>query len=269
MDLPFSLQRTIVLAPHPDDDVIAAGGLIQRVVATGGELRVVFITDGENNPWPQRFTERKFFLAAGDRKAWGAMRRQEALCSLARLGVNSSSAMFLGFPDQGIAELARRGENTLWDALREIVNEFDPTLIVSPSTHDLHSDHRAAAYFAHRAAPDATITTYVVHGQAPTERLAGQIELVDCEQKRKREAIECHVSQLALSRERFLSYVQQSESFYVAEHDLVHVESLARGWFTAFRHSLRVLFGAYPTAGQSGVQPAADIQDSAESSLRA
>lgn len=263
MVLPFSFQRTVILAPHPDDDVIAAGGLIQRVLASGGELRVIFVTDGENNPWPQRFTERKFFLAAGDRKAWGAMRRQEALCSLARLGVNNNAAIFLGFPDQGIAGLARQGENCLPDALREIVAEFQPTLIISPSAYDLHADHRAIAYFAHTAAPDAAITTYVVHGDAPASRLACQVDLLDYEQKRKREAIECHVSQLALSRDRFLSYARQSESFYAAEHDVVRVESLAREWLTAFRHSLRVLFGTYPDGGESGVQPAADIQDGA------
>jgi LmbE family N-acetylglucosaminyl deacetylase len=263
MALPFSLHRTIILAPHPDDDVIAAGGLIQRVLAMGGEVRVVFITDGENNPWPQRFTERKFFLAAGDRQTWGAMRRQEALCSLSRLGVNQSSAIFLGLPDQGISALARRGDGRLCDALIKVVTDFQPTLIISPSTFDLHADHRAIAYFAHQAAPDGAITTYVVHGDGPVARRACEVELLDYEQKRKREAIECHVSQLALSRDRFLSYARQSESFYVPEHDVVRIESTAREWLIAFRHSLRVLFGTYPSAVESGVQPAADIQDGA------
>ena len=65
--LPFSTQRAVILAPHPDDDVIDAGGLMQRVLATGGEVRVVFVTDGENNPWPQRYLERKLFVTAKDR----------------------------------------------------------------------------------------------------------------------------------------------------------------------------------------------------------
>src|SRR5581483_1389886 len=143
MALPFSLQRAIVLAPHPDDDVIAAGGLIQRILAARGEVHVVFVTDGENNPWPQRFIERKFFIEAGDRVRWGVMRRREALCSLARLGVGESSATFLGFPDQGIATLARRGDAGLRDALRAIIAKFQPALIVTPSSFDLHPDHRA------------------------------------------------------------------------------------------------------------------------------
>ena len=48
MLLPFTVHRVVILAPHPDDDVIAAGGLIQRVTAARGDVHVVFITDGEN-----------------------------------------------------------------------------------------------------------------------------------------------------------------------------------------------------------------------------
>jgi len=243
--------------------------LIQRVVASRGELRIIFITDGENNPWPQRFTERKFFLASGDRAAWGAMRRREALCSLSRLGVGERSAIFLAFPDQGMAKLARRGDMRLRDTLHAIIADFHPTLIVSPSTYDLHSDHRAISYYAHAAAPEAAMTTYVVHGQGLAERLACRIELPDCEQQRKRDAIACHVSQLALSRDRFLSHARTSESFYSAEFDVVRVESVMREWMNSFRHSISVLFGSYPAAGASGVQPEADVQDGAQGSLRA
>jgi LmbE family N-acetylglucosaminyl deacetylase len=239
------------------------------VLASRGDLRVIFITDGENNPWPQRFTERKFFLASGDRAAWGEMRRREALCSLSCLGVGERSAIFLAFPDQGMAKLARRGDMRLRDALRDIIADFRPTLVVSPSTYDLHSDHRAISYYAHAAAPEAAMTTYVVHGQGPAERLVCRIELADCDQQRKRDAIACHVSQLALSRDRFLSYARANESFYSAEFDVVRVESVMREWMSSLRHSMRVLFGSYPAAGDSGVQPATDVQDSAHNSLRA
>jgi LmbE family N-acetylglucosaminyl deacetylase len=191
------------------------------------------------------------------------MRRREALCSLARLGIGESSATFLAFPDQGIATLARHRDTRLRDALRAIIERVQPTVIVTPSTFDLHPDHRAISYFAHSAAPDATIATYVVHGSAPASRLACRLDLNEDEQRRKREAIQCHVSQLALSRERFLWYAQQTESFYAPEFDLVRVESVAREWWTACRHAVRVCFGLYPSASELGVQPAADVQDSA------
>src|SRR5262245_29481661 len=40
-------ERLLVIAPHPDDETIGAGGLIQRVVAKGGSVRVVLLTAGD------------------------------------------------------------------------------------------------------------------------------------------------------------------------------------------------------------------------------
>ena len=39
--------RLMVFAPHPDDETLAAGGLIQRVLATAGEVRIIFVTNGD------------------------------------------------------------------------------------------------------------------------------------------------------------------------------------------------------------------------------
>ena len=183
------------------------------------------------------------------------MRRAEALSSLASLGVPQGSATFLAFPDQGIAALSRRGDLRLRDRLRDIVGRIQPTLIVSPSSFDMHSDHRAIAYYLHNAAPDSAITTYVVHGSAPAERLHCKIELTQCDLQRKREAVECHQSQLALSRERFLSYAGPNESFYSAEFDVVRVESAIRERVIGLAHAIRVLFGSYPRSGERASRP--------------
>ena len=227
------------------------------MLASGGEVVVVFVTDGENNPWPQRVLEQKLFLSKSDRAKWGAMRRREALCSLSRLGVSEQSAIFMAFPDQGIASLARRGDVALRDKLRETIEHVQPTLIISPSTFDDHSDHRATSWYAHSAAPAASIVTYVVHGTGPADRAVCRVELSEREQKKKLEAIECHASQLSLSRDRFLCYGGRSETFFSAEYDIVRVDSALQERLRNLRHAVRVCFGAYP----SGVQPAADVQD--------
>jgi len=258
-----TLARTLIVAPHPDDDAIGAGGLIQRAVASGARVRVVFATDGESNAWPQRFTHKKLVIRKDERARWGAMRREEALEALARLGVERDAARFLGFPDQKIAALARAGCPRILDALRAVVDEFQPTLIVSPSSRDLHADHRALAWFVHRAAGTETpIVTYIIHGDPREERMAVRLDLTPREQLWKRQAIECHKSQILLSRARFLSYARAVESFYAAEHDAVRVDSITSEWLAALRHSGRVLFGSYD-GGDSGVQPAADVQDGA------
>jgi len=39
----------MVVAPHPDDEVLGAGGLIQQAVAAGAEVRIVYLTNGDHN----------------------------------------------------------------------------------------------------------------------------------------------------------------------------------------------------------------------------
>ena len=232
------LDRVLIVAPHPDDETLATGALILRA----GEVRVIFVTDGENNPWPQRLIYRKWRINDSDRRHWGMLRRDEAFCALSKLGARDGCARFLALPDTEVMSLARRGDQRMCSAVAEEVASFAPTLIVTPSFLDLHADHRASAYFVHRAAPDANIVTYVIHGPPEPSRIVETIELTDDEQRRKRAAIDCHVSQLRLSRKRFVGHASAAEVFLRDEHDLVRVESEEeerRGWRRHVRHVLR------------------------------
>ena len=40
-------ERVVVVAPHPDDEVLAAGGLMRWMACRGREVLVVGVTDGE------------------------------------------------------------------------------------------------------------------------------------------------------------------------------------------------------------------------------
>ena len=40
----------MVFSPHPDDESLGAAGLIQRVIETGGSVKVVFMTNGDGFP---------------------------------------------------------------------------------------------------------------------------------------------------------------------------------------------------------------------------
>jgi LmbE family N-acetylglucosaminyl deacetylase len=252
-------DRILIIAPHPDDEVIGAGGLIQRVAARGDDVRVVFVTAGENNIWPQRVMQRKWLITEADRADWGAMRRREAAASLEALGAPDDCPIFLGFHDQQIMRLARQGDQRLTDTLRGIVRDFDPTLLVSTSAQDFHADHRAVAWFAHHAvravgdnAPE--IVTYVVHGEGAPHRLHFSLQLTEREREQKLRAIECHGSQLLLSRSRFLSYAQPREDFFAPEFDLVCAESRMRERARNLRHACFVMFGArYPARVPLGI----------------
>jgi LmbE family N-acetylglucosaminyl deacetylase len=237
--LPF--ERTLVIAPHPDDESIAAGGLLQRAMAAGSEVRVVFVTDGDNNPWPLRYLKKKARINDADRAEWGALRRDESRRALTALGVPSTSALFLGYPDRMLTKQARAGDLRARDALKSAIDNFAPTLLVVPSAFDLHPDHRVIAWFAHDVAPERHIITYVIHGHPPHQRLAYRLDLNAEEAARKRAAIECHQSQLVLSRTRFLSYARPFEEFQQAEHAVVRLDSRMRDWSCAMKHAGRVV----------------------------
>lgn len=243
MSANLPLDRVMIVAPHPDDESIAAGALIQRVAEAGGRLQVVFLTDGDNNLWQQRIAGRKWRIAAEDRARWGAIRREESRHALTRLGAPTDAAIFLGYHDRTLARIARHGDRSLVEALRDLIETFDPTLVVSPSILDLHADHRAAARFAHEAAKERLIVTYIVHGNGPVPRIAARLELTPEEMARKREAIGSHTSQLRLSGARFLSYATPVEVFFRAEHDILRPDTFWWKWRCKTLHGWRVVRG--------------------------
>jgi LmbE family N-acetylglucosaminyl deacetylase len=236
---PLRLDRVLIIAPHPDDDVIAAGGLIQRTLASGGTTRILFLTAGEHNDWAQRAYLRKWRITREDRDAWAGLRMAEASEALTRLGASTDSFELLRYPDRQLGMLARRDPEGAIARLKERIDAFDPTLVAVPSTFDLHGDHRAAAFLAHRATrePRRVVVTYVIHGAVPPSRIALTLELSPAEQARKRSAIEAHATQLLLGRGRFLAYATGVETFLRSEEDQVRVPSPGRDRLDALRHS--------------------------------
>ena len=91
----------MMIAPHPDDESLDAGVLLQRAVAARSAVRIVYATDGDDNPWPQRLLEKRWRLNDADRARWGKRRRKEAIAALSMLGLSGAHARFLGLPDQG------------------------------------------------------------------------------------------------------------------------------------------------------------------------
>lgn len=217
-------DRVMVLAVHPDDESLATGGLLQRAGGVGAAIRVVFITDGENNPWPQRALERRWWLGPADRARWGQRRRAEALAALGVLGVEAGCARFLGWPDQGLTALLlgdRAGMAS--ETLARHIRTWRPTLLFVPSLRDRHPDHSALAVLVrlalhrlgatdHRLPP--TVLHYLVHGQEPPHaNTAVTLPLFVWEKRNKAAAIARHASQLLLSRQRFLAYATDEERF--------------------------------------------------------
>jgi LmbE family N-acetylglucosaminyl deacetylase len=122
-----SNSRLLLIAPHPDDETLGCGVTLRQAVRIGAAIQVVYATDGENNPWPQRLINRKWFLDARDRKRRGRLRRIEALKALRVLGVSASNARFLGLPDQGLTNLLASDARSTINAFGKIIRDWCPT----------------------------------------------------------------------------------------------------------------------------------------------
>lgn len=169
--------RVIVFAPHPDDETLAAGGLMQRVVDRGGEVRVVFVTNGDGYPEAVRRQLGHAPRSSQDFIDYGKQRHDEALQALCELGVPPEDAVFLGFPDDGIDDLLKEHWSKLmpytspytrlrcagykesfkrWvvyagvnlkEEIAKIIEDFCPDWIILPDPRDYHPDHCATGIF--------------------------------------------------------------------------------------------------------------------------
>src|SRR4029077_11597995 len=78
--------RLLVVAPHPDDETLGAGGLMARVHETGGRVNVVYLTDGDGYPEGVQSEGHIESPAAMDYRGYGRRRRSEARNALLALG---------------------------------------------------------------------------------------------------------------------------------------------------------------------------------------
>ncbi|MGQ9753127.1 MAG: PIG-L deacetylase family protein [Thermaceae bacterium] len=184
-------ERLLVLAPHPDDEVLAAGGQMYETLRRGGQVRVVYLTSGDG-----------FDLATTSPLNPKALRQlalrrmEEAREGAKALGLSPSDLYFLGFPDQGLYDLLTahyllpyKSPHTrlsrvaypgcyrpdlpytgraLEEVLEELIREFAPDRILLPSPLDAHRDHQATAYFGMRAVArvglEGRLSYYLIHG---------------------------------------------------------------------------------------------------------
>ncbi len=169
--------RFLFFSPHPDDEVLAASGLIQRVIEDEGKVRVVYMTNGDGYVEGVRISCGRTDISPEDYITYGIKRHDEAVKAIEELGLQSEDGCFLGFPDQGIDSLWKRFWSSLkpytspythfsspdyrtsferWKKyagadldgmIQEIITSFDPDWIVMPDPRDLHPDHSATGVF--------------------------------------------------------------------------------------------------------------------------
>lgn len=173
----------IIIAPHPDDEILCCGARIRQDITAGERYKIIYITDGDAHVI-QNFEQSK---------KYGQRRRQESITAMKRLGVQKNDLIWLNFPDSRLNQLKKNltitspytGQNNsiadsykpntpytntgLKNILTDIFAEYPPKNIFVPSQNDTHPDHNWSGDFVQKIADDigtkAKILQYTIHGR--------------------------------------------------------------------------------------------------------
>jgi LmbE family N-acetylglucosaminyl deacetylase len=200
--------RILIVAPHIDDEALAAGGYAVDAIAAGAEVWITYLTAGDHSRSALVANRLTFFATASFNRK-GERRFREAITAGERLGVAEERLILLGYPDRGLTRMQRRPDHTHRSAstgrravhhgsamspgapyridslardLAQILAEIEPDIVIAPSKRDRHPDHRAAAVLVSEALASSGATPvrlgYMIHGKAATfaRRLAARVE---------------------------------------------------------------------------------------------
>jgi LmbE family N-acetylglucosaminyl deacetylase len=183
--------RVVVVAAHPDDEVLGAGGIISLLAESGVALTIVSVTDGErSHPGSE--------LVTADELA--GIRAAELHEALAELVAGNANVVRLHVPDTEVAA----HEDAVAGAIRALLP--GTALCLAPWTGDVHPDHEAAGRAALAAArtagvPCLTYPVWMWHWARPDDprvpwASAARVRLSETARERKRAAVGRYTSQI-------------------------------------------------------------------------
>ena len=124
-------KRAVIVAPHPDDEVIGCGGLIQALVERGTPPHVIILTGGEGS-------HRGCYDISAEELITG--RHNLTIKAAETMGLPLSHIHCLQYPDGGVAI-----EHPETERLAALLQELRPDAIFVPHHGEGWSDHLKAA----------------------------------------------------------------------------------------------------------------------------
>ncbi|TRX73539.1 PIG-L deacetylase family protein [Pseudomonas mangiferae] len=185
--------RAVIIAPHPDDEILGCGGLMRSLAQCGRSLKLISVTNGSaSHPGSQHWTAERLSI----------IRPLESAEALRRLGINPNELRWVrgGFPDSGVAQY----ESELREFLTRYLRPDD--VVFTTWRDDGHTDHEAVGRASAAAALDTgailhEIPIWAWHWATPEDfripwERACKIPLDSQSLARKKHAMQAFASQL-------------------------------------------------------------------------
>lgn len=138
------MDRVLVVAAHPDDDILGCGGTVALLTSRGRDVRVQFLADGVGS--------------RADRPQHADERKDDARRALAIVG--ATDVGFAGFPDNAMDTVPLLD---ICKTVAQTVAEFRPDTVLTHSLSDLNIDHRLTA--------EAVLVAARPHPESPVQRV--------------------------------------------------------------------------------------------------
>lgn len=115
-------MKVLIIAPHPDDEVLGCGGTIAKHASAGDEVYLCVVTKAYSPEWPESEVEE---------------RKKEVLRVSEILGIKKT--YFLDLPTVKLDTLPQKELN---EAISQVVNEVRPEIVYVPHRGDVNRDHQ-------------------------------------------------------------------------------------------------------------------------------
>ncbi len=144
-------NTVLVIAAHPDDEVLGCGGAIARHTALGDQVHVLFMADGETS---RHVSDADVLVDVSESK-----RREAAQGALNVLGVGER--IFLEWPDNRLDTIPMLD---LVQSIEPVIMRLRPDIIYTHFEGDLNVDHQKTAravFTACRPQPEFSVTKII------------------------------------------------------------------------------------------------------------
>jgi len=173
----FKSSVVLAVGAHPDDIELGCGGTICKAAEAGARVVAVFLTKGE---------------LSGE----ADVRMRESREALAVLGVKD--VFFGDFPDTEIPSCRKS-----IDFLEQFYVKYNPDIVLTHTTNDVHQDHRQVGWISTSAFRNALkMLAFETPRVTPVFTPSYFVDITNCVDPKWR-ALKCHVSQ---REKRYLTY---------------------------------------------------------------